>query len=305
MDAVIPCYLLSLSVKHIAVLSATNKIVSARNRGATGQGQNAECILAPSCFAKTIDPVTRLGVMCTCANFATVLLILLRLRLFLRGFASIIVANTLTTSVLKIEQHWRMGGSPIFVMCTLVRTAYLTLQISWTRWCHLRVLVQNTHCAKGSVRTIKTVQCLPIKMEYIVIFMRMNSIFLVATTAADAPKSVNASVRLLSRTDCEALPTNIDIQFAVGSKLVVIDLRVFVPEVVSVLATFWHPSFLRGLKSVPFARLLLGYHDNLSPLPLVRNGHYDFIRLAIMTSQIDCIRKLPDVIKMFVTEQIC
>jgi hypothetical protein len=36
------------------------------------------------------------------------------------------------------------------------------------------------------------------------------------------------TIRILSRADCDELPAHIDVPFSVGSKIVVIDLRVFV-----------------------------------------------------------------------------
>jgi hypothetical protein len=65
------------------------------------------------------------------------------------------------------------------------------------------------------------------------------------------------TIRILSRADCGDLPAHIDLPFAVGSKVVVIDLRVFVPEVMSVLSTLVHSSFSSGLERLPFIRPVL------------------------------------------------
>ncbi len=52
------------------------------------------------------------------------------------------------------------------------------------------------------------------------------------------------SFRLLNRGDCSGMPNEDDSHLMKGSKIAIIDLRVFVPEVISVLSTFAHPEFL-------------------------------------------------------------
>ena len=72
----------------------------------------------------------------------------------------------------------------------------------------------------------------------------------------------NMTVRILSRADCNDLPAHINLPFSVGSKVVVIDLRVFVPEVMSVLSTLVHSSFSNGLERLPFVQPLLACNNN-------------------------------------------
>ncbi|CAM9172515.1 unnamed protein product, partial [Ectocarpus fasciculatus] len=103
-----------------------------------------------------------------------------------------------------------------------------------------------------------------------------------------------ATVRLLSRADCDGLPTQVDTDFYVGGKVVLIDLQVFVPEVISVLATLSSPSFLTGLNVVPFSLPMLGRHDLLVTLPLEAVSTQDLIWRAITTSQLDCLSRLAE-----------
>ena len=46
------------------------------------------------------------------------------------------------------------------------------------------------------------------------------------------------AVRLLSRADCAGMPDETEAHIDAGTRLAIIDLRVFVPEVISVLGTF-------------------------------------------------------------------
>jgi hypothetical protein len=68
------------------------------------------------------------------------------------------------------------------------------------------------------------------------------------------------TVRLLSKADSQLLPTEVEYPFTVGSKAAIVDFRVFVPEVFSVLATISHPVFKTGLERLPFKHSLLGWN---------------------------------------------
>ena len=65
------------------------------------------------------------------------------------------------------------------------------------------------------------------------------------------------TIRILSRTDCEQLPSQMDLPFATDSTVVVIDMRVFVPEVISVLSTLTSTSFHDGFKGLSFSMALI------------------------------------------------
>lgn len=80
-----------------------------------------------------------------------------------------------------------------------------------------------------------------------------------------------------------------------GSRVAIIDFRVFVPEVISVLATFSSAHFVQHLSSIPFVNQLIGIADdnkiqrvNYASLPI-----RSCIEQAIMNSEIECIRRLP------------
>ncbi len=72
------------------------------------------------------------------------------------------------------------------------------------------------------------------------------------------------TIRLLSKADSELLPTEINDKFSIDSKVAVIDCRVFVPEVFSVLSTISNPNFKTGLERLPFKQSLLGLEQGLS-----------------------------------------
>ena len=68
----------------------------------------------------------------------------------------------------------------------------------------------------------------------------------------------NIALRLLNRGDCSAMPVDADTSLDPGTRVAIIDLRVFVPEVVSVLGTFAQDGFKQHLRSIPFVDALIG-----------------------------------------------
>jgi hypothetical protein len=70
------------------------------------------------------------------------------------------------------------------------------------------------------------------------------------------------AVRPLSRTDCPILTTmEGETTLDVGTRVAIIDLRAFVPEVVSILSTFAQPSFRNHLAQIPFIDRLIGHEQ--------------------------------------------
>ena len=82
----------------------------------------------------------------------------------------------------------------------------------------------------------------------------------------------------------------------VGSRIAIIDLRVFVPEVLSVLSTFARPNFSTHLAQIPFIASLIGRAPTIDPLAdldLSVMVCKDVIVNAIDRSEIDVVRRLP------------
>lgn len=91
------------------------------------------------------------------------------------------------------------------------------------------------------------------------------------------------AIRVLTRSDCEGLPEESECPLEAGSHLAVIDLRVFVPEVVSILSTFAKQSFAAELSQMPFTDSLIGKHVD----------HYEFIfsRFLKKYRKVHCVVK--------------
>ena len=66
------------------------------------------------------------------------------------------------------------------------------------------------------------------------------------------------TLRLLTRGDCSTLSTESDMPLDTNTRVAIIDLRVFVPEVVSVLATLAGKDFCKHFSQIPFKDRLLG-----------------------------------------------
>eukprot|EP01034_Spumella_vulgaris_P022513 gene22513-28642_t len=114
------------------------------------------------------------------------------------------------------------------------------------------------------------------------------------------------AVRILSRGDCSALRSEADSPLEPGTRVALIDLRVFVPEVISVLATFANPQFAAQLKQIPFMGRLIGTSKSL---PLVELGPQatiqNYVEFAILNSEIEPVRMLPQAAKLELVGAIC
>lgn len=115
------------------------------------------------------------------------------------------------------------------------------------------------------------------------------------------------ALRLLGRADCPSFPSHADSPIDLGTRVAIIDLRVFVPEVVSVLSIFARESFASNLKEIPFVNKLIGISDN-DPLPAINfnSTPRDIITAAIYSSQIEILKsRLRDIEKQEVVTRIC
>ena len=75
-------------------------------------------------------------------------------------------------------------------------------------------------------------------------------------------KEGKIAVRLLTRADSDVLSANAAVTLNAEDPVALIDVRVFVPEVVSVLNTFSHPRFKEQLTDMKIIGHLLGQEDN-------------------------------------------
>lgn len=66
------------------------------------------------------------------------------------------------------------------------------------------------------------------------------------------------AIRLLTKGDCFGMPSESDSRLEIGTRVAIIDLRVFVPEVISVLSTFSRDDFSSHLNQIPFVQKLIG-----------------------------------------------
>ena len=78
------------------------------------------------------------------------------------------------------------------------------------------------------------------------------------------------AVRLLNKADCAGMCEESESHIDVSSHVAIIDLRVFVPEVISVLSTFAKQDFKDQLDQIPFFCQLIG-HQSPHSLPATVN----------------------------------
>ena len=114
------------------------------------------------------------------------------------------------------------------------------------------------------------------------------------------------AIRLLSRGDCAALSSDADTPLERRCHLAVIDLRVFVPEVISVLSTISSDAFANHLSQISFAARLIGQNDALSQYNYEALGTVsDNVSKAIECSEIDFIHRLDHSVRKNIADQIC
>jgi hypothetical protein len=117
-------------------------------------------------------------------------------------------------------------------------------------------------------------------------------------------KQGKLSFRFLTKTDCSGLPEESDIQISPGTPIAIIDCRVFVPEVISILGTFSKPSFNAEMEGIAFADSFIGKHkarildydndDNIN----------EIIYEAISKSNISFINRLDETTKSSLATKI-
>ena len=108
------------------------------------------------------------------------------------------------------------------------------------------------------------------------------------------------SVRLLGEGDCPGFPPEADMHLSPNDDVAIIDCRVFVPEVLSVLSALSN-KFAANVRKLSFYRELLGGQD----VPAVGVRQSTDISAAIMNSTISLISALPNVQKSEFADFVC
>jgi hypothetical protein len=120
-------------------------------------------------------------------------------------------------------------------------------------------------------------------------------------------QSGRLALRLLGRGDIPGMHSETaESPLELGTRVVVLDLRVFVPEVVSVLGTLARASFGEHLEQIPFVARLIGLPGEDSgfqysaQLTLRKN-----VALAIAFSDIDFVRRMDAATRESLAKDIC
>lgn len=101
------------------------------------------------------------------------------------------------------------------------------------------------------------------------------------------------TLRLLTRGDCSTLSTESDVPLESHTRVAIIDLRVFVPEVVSVLATLAGKDFCTHFSQIPFKDRLLGIPSAPSAVTyLPKSSVVSNIANALDHSEIEFVLRL-------------
>lgn len=118
------------------------------------------------------------------------------------------------------------------------------------------------------------------------------------------------ALRLLSRSDCPSLPREASAPLTAGGRVAVIDLRVFVPEVVAVLGTFADNAFGDHLAQIPFVASLIGQAKpaaaHVAVLDVVTpRQQRRAVEEALRNSDIDLLHQLGDLERQDLAQRIC
>jgi len=115
------------------------------------------------------------------------------------------------------------------------------------------------------------------------------------------------AVRLLSSADCTGLPDESEAHIDVSTPIAVVDLRVFVPEVISVLSTLAKPNFCDQLVQIPFFNRLIGHESTQEPLkaPGETETVAACLQRALENSEIDFVQRLSPLAKQTLVRDIC
>lgn len=110
------------------------------------------------------------------------------------------------------------------------------------------------------------------------------------------------AVRLLTRADLSTLNTDAE-TLDPGTRVAVLDLQVFVPEVLSVLSTVTDPEFVDHLKQLPFSKGLIGDPSLYQPRKCGDDAE-GAISHALSTTEIELLTKLQPNAKAMLCEKL-
>lgn len=114
------------------------------------------------------------------------------------------------------------------------------------------------------------------------------------------------AMRLLTRADCFGMPEELDSNLSVGTRVAIIDLRVFVPEVISVLSTFSKHDFKDQMNQIPFFNRLIGQESTQTPLEYREGATIEErLSIALNNSEIDYVQRLSPSGKQQMIDEIC
>lgn len=118
------------------------------------------------------------------------------------------------------------------------------------------------------------------------------------------------ALRLLNKGDCVGMPDESELFIDVGVPVAIIDLRVFVPEVISVLNTFSKKDFTDQLNQIPFCDRLIGQNGGMDlqkdfSAPNQSDSLQVCIGSALENSEIEYVQRLQPIAKSQLIAEIC
>lgn len=114
------------------------------------------------------------------------------------------------------------------------------------------------------------------------------------------------AIRLLNKANCVGMPDETEAYFDLGVRVAIIDLRVFVPEVISVLNTFSKKDFKDQLDQIPFFDRLIGHGSKQKALEFnLKDSVQTFVSYALENSEIDYVQRLDSNSKLELINEIC
>jgi len=119
---------------------------------------------------------------------------------------------------------------------------------------------------------------------------------------AKARKLGHIAVRLLGRSDVSAFPPASD--FELGTRVFIIDLRVFVPEVISVLATYADPTLAEQLGRIGFVNRLIGQGTPPTPNTDSLQSATQRVSASLFRSEIEVVQRMSESTRNTLIQQI-
>lgn len=112
------------------------------------------------------------------------------------------------------------------------------------------------------------------------------------------------AVRLIGRSDCSSFPASADSSLEINGRVAIVDMRVFVPEVMSVLSIFAQRSFNDILSQIPFIDVIIGRRIAPGKVLCDTSSAITLIKEAVQTSNICVLRLASDYVKDIIVSKI-